>query len=129
MTVQREPAEGLETAIASGRSGDLDVAGVVNTLLSSILFVPSGAEVSDGRGQVQPVLFDRGGVAYMAVFTAMDRIGDFAEMAPYAVALGGSDVVRGLAPGSGLVVNPGDELGFEVDPSTLDSIRSYLATA
>jgi type III secretion system (T3SS) SseB-like protein len=66
----------------------------------------------------------------MAVFTDFTRIPeDISSKAPYAVRLFGRDLLRGLQPGVGLVVNPGTTWGFEILPATVPSIVSSFGPA
>jgi len=85
--------------------------------------LPSAEEVrGDGAG-LSPILFDKGGVMMLALFTDKIRIGTYAERAPYCVSMKAIDVMRRIPPGIGIVVNPGFKLGFEISP---DGIRDVL---
>ncbi len=66
----------------------------------------------------------------MAVFSDFNRIpGDISSKAPYAVRLHGRDLLRGLQPGVGLVVNPGTTWGFEILPSSIPAIIATFGRA
>lgn len=114
----------LETRLTSSDASTTDMRDLVVSLLESVVVVPSGAEFDSGRGAFQPVLYPRGDVQMMAVFSTFERIGDsIKSIAPYAATMSGLDVIRRLAPGVGLVVNPGSQEGFEILPEAIELIR------
>ncbi|MBA3940099.1 MAG: hypothetical protein C0520_02690 [Sphingopyxis sp.] len=88
----------------------------------SDVIVPSGSEIMPDGSGFQPVLFDKGGTQMVACFTAMERIGDFSRLAPYCLSINGSEFLQGIPDGYGLVVNPGQSVGFDVTPEGLRQI-------
>jgi len=92
----------------------------------SEISVPSAAEVMADGGGFQPLLFKKNGAQMVACFTAMARIGSFADQTPYSLTIKGSELLRRIPAGYGLVVNPGQEVGFDVSPDGLKRIFGEL---
>ena len=116
------PVGALEEALDEARAGKKPVPDFLRLLVASDLAVPSGGEVKpDGEG-FQPLLFNVKGGQMVACFTRRERIGVFAETAPYALMLNGGEFLRRVPKGYGLVINPGQRLGFEVSPQGLPKI-------
>jgi len=92
--------------------------------------VPSGQDISQDPSRFQPVLFPRESDQMMAVFTDGSRIPpEVSRIAPFVVRLSGRDLLRGLRPGVGLVINPGSTLGLEILPDSVASIiKTFEAT-
>jgi SseB protein N-terminal domain len=112
----------FETLIARARAGEVSRADLILAFLDTMVVVPSGSDFDGGRGTLQPVQVERAGVTWMAVYTSLDGAKQVGHIAPYAVTLPGSTVIAGLAPGTGLVINP-DGMGFELEPSLVAAIQ------
>lgn len=107
----------LERALVQAQAGRLAMPEFLDLFGRSDLFVPSGdAVAADGEG-FRPVLFDRDGTDMIACFTAIARIGRHAQTAPYCLQIEGLAFLRRLTPETGVVVNPGQEVGFELSPA------------
>jgi hypothetical protein len=124
----RPPNPGIETALAAAMSGEIDMGTFLKLFADSGVIVVSGADFSDGPELFQPMMFTRDGVERMAVFTARDRAEAWRSKAPFSATMLGRRVFEGLAPGVGLVVNPGSGLGFEMAPGGIPTILAELAT-
>ena len=125
----RPPAGLVEEALASARAGTLPMADFLRLLLRAELAVPSAGEVlPDGSG-FRPLLFPKGAASMVACFTARDRIGAFAAKAPYCLMIKGEAFLKHIPPGHGLVVNPGQELGLEIDPAGLARVLALAPYA
>ena len=115
----------FEAAIVAAQAGELPLSDVLDAFERSRVHIPSRTEAPGGDLRLlQPLVFDREGAAMLAVFSHPDRIGDFATDAPYVLELLGSDLVRVVPPGSGVVVNPRHVVGLEIVPSLLDILRT-----
>ena len=112
----------FEAMIARARAGEVSRAQLILSFLDTVVVVPSGSALEDGRGSLQPVLIEREGTTWMVAYTSLEGAKQVQHLAPYAVTLPGSTVIAGLAPGTGLVVNP-DGTGFEVEPSLVAAIQ------
>jgi hypothetical protein len=116
------PLNDLEIALVEARSGRLLMSGFIKVFVGNDLAVPSGREVMANGDGFQPVLFDKNGVKMVACFTAKERIGRIAGRAPYCLAMKGMEFLRRVPPGYGLVINPGQSVGFDISPDGLSSI-------
>lgn len=105
------PAEpGLECALLAGERGEMTMEEVLRVFVGWPVFVPSTADPAVGSAGVQPVILNSGdGSPLVAVFTSEDRIGAFAEQAPYLIELSGGMVATASTNGAGIVINPNVE--------------------
>lgn len=124
MSLPFVPLNALESAMVEAQIGTTDIRKVITTLIESELAVPSGDEVMQDGAGFQPLLFPKEGVQMVACFSDRSRIGEFAAMAPYCLQLNGGDFLRRLPPGYGLVVNPGQSVGFDISPDGIARIVS-----
>jgi len=124
MSLPFAPLNALESAMVEAQTGTTDIRKVITALIQSELSVPSGDEVMQDGSGFQPLLFPKEGVQMVACFTDRSRIGEFASMAPYFLQLNGGDFLRRLPAGYGLVVNPGQSVGFDISPEGIERIVS-----
>jgi len=116
------PENELEVSLEKARSGRLAMADFVKVFVESDVAVPSGREImADGSG-FQPLLFDKEQVKMVACFTAKERIESFVSLAPYCLVIKGIEFLRRIPPGYGVVVNPGQPVGFDISPEGLSQI-------
>ncbi|MCU1527890.1 MAG: hypothetical protein JWP75_1653 [Frondihabitans sp.] len=119
--------EALLEAMRAARGGTGSLQTVISHLVRSILFLPSATNPADTQaGGVQPVLFPVNGVSFLAVFTSLEASKAVSDIAEYSVALSGAQILRGVMPGAGLVVNPGSDEGFQIDPDSLQAIVTKM---
>ncbi|HEY0260123.1 MAG TPA: SseB family protein [Lacisediminihabitans sp.] len=118
----RDPTE-LERMIVLAQAGRASSFDVLTTFASTPVVVPSGTVVTDNLSQLQPLLFDRDGITMVAIFTHLDEIADFAELARYTLTTLGRNLLISLPPTAGIVVNPSRSIGFDVLP---DGIGAFL---
>jgi hypothetical protein len=121
------PVNVLESELEGARAGRSSMPDFLRLFSESDLIVPSGSEIMPDGSGFQPVLFDKGGTEMVACFTAMERIGDFSRLAPYCLSIRGSEFLQRIPAGYGLVVNPGQSVGFDVTPDGLRQIVAELA--
>ncbi len=121
------PVTALESKLEEARSGQSSMSDFLHTFSESNIIVPSGSEIMPDGSGFQPVMFDKGGSQMVACFTAMERIGDFARVASYCLSIKGSEFLKRIPTGYGLVVNPGQSLGFDVTPDGIRQIVAELA--
>jgi hypothetical protein len=116
------PQNELEVALEKAYSKRVPVRDFLPILVKSDVAVPSGSEIkSDGRG-FQPLLFDKEHVKMVACFTTMERIGSFVSLAPYCLVIKCGEFLRRVPPEYGVVVNPGQPVGFDMSPEGLRNI-------
>jgi hypothetical protein len=120
------PEGDLEVAIASVQRGVKSIHDVIELFLRSQVFVASATSVSDvGEGLI-PLLFDRDNETMLAAFCTPERALKFGDLTPFGVLMYGSDLVKWMDDGYGLVVNPGWEIGFEVPVAGVRKLRKNL---
>ena len=54
--------------------------------------------------------------------TAAERIGEFANMAPFYLEVTGKQFLQRLPPDYGLVITPGWSIGFDISPQAVAKI-------
>jgi hypothetical protein len=123
MTELRAPTE-LERMIVLAQEGRASTFDVLTTFAATQVVVPSGTRVTDNLSQLQPLLFDNDGIMMLAVFTHLDQIADFGELASFALSVLGRSLLVSMPPGAGLVVNPSRSIGFEMPP---EGIAAFVA--
>lgn len=130
MSDERDPEPGFETIMREARGGRATMDDVVLALAGTPILVPSSADFRGAPEKFQPLMFTSPqGTPVMAVFTARDRAARFAEMAPYLATMTGRNVLAGLQPGTGLVVNPGSGLGMEIPPPDVGRMLAAMPAA
>jgi len=106
----------LEVVLSHARCGSLTMEDLLKEFADSELFVASRTEFIEGGPPFRPLLLGKEQDTMMVCFTDKSRIGDFATVAPHAIAMKGIDVLRALPQGMGLVINPGTTLNLELFP-------------
>lgn len=119
-----EPQTHLETVLVAGQSDPAMAGTVIGTFLREEVYFLSREEVGEATENVQPlVVQNQDGNPLIALFTHTDRIpAPYIEEAPFAVRVAGAAVIDNLQ-GAGMVINPGHEIGFEIGPEGVESIR------
>ncbi|WP_176473087.1 SseB family protein [Sphingomonas lenta] len=113
------PSNPLEAAIAEAKAGRLPIAAMLRALADAELLMPSGAPVAaDGAG-LRPLLFDRNRVPMVACYTAIERVRDVDRLAVWLWQAPARTCLPLVPPDHGLVLNPGQPIGFEIDPAGL----------
>lgn len=100
---------------------------VIAAFMSAEVYFLSREEVTETNKSAQPMLLTNpAGAAMVALFTGLDRIpGAYIDMAPFGVKVQGATIVRALE-NTGFVVNPGDELSFEVPADGVEILKEQL---
>lgn len=130
MTQTTEPQPGpqnaLEQAMAEAKAGRLPTDAFLRLLLNTAVLIPSRREVlADGSG-LSPLLPEREGVSYAALFTSPPRLEAVKGLAPFCLEMVASAFLARLPEGVGMVVNPGSTLGLEIAPHGVREILRDL---
>lgn len=116
------PLNDLESLLIQAKNGQVPMRDLMGALVMSDVVLPSGSEVlADGAG-LEPLLFSKEKVQMVACFTDKSRIGEYVKMTPYCLVMKGRDFLRGIPAGHGVVVNPGQEFGFDISPDGVSKI-------
>ena len=122
MTQSFVPMNELESMLVKAKNGQVPVSDLMGKLVDSDVVLPSGSEVlADGTG-FEPLLFSKEKVQMVACFTNKSRIGEYVKMTPYCLVMKGKDFLRGIPSGHGVVVNPGQEVGFDISPDGIGKV-------
>jgi hypothetical protein len=116
----------LESELESARVGRSSMPEFLRLLSESDVVVPSAGEVMPDGSGFQPLLFDKEGTQMVACFTAKERIGRYADIASYCLTINGGEFLQRIPPSYGLVVNPGQSVGFDITPEGLGKIITEL---
>lgn len=100
---------------------------VIGAFMSAEVYFLSREEVTEENKNAQPMLLTNpAGEAVVALFTSLERIpSSYIDQAPYGIKVQGASVVRALDK-TGFVVNPGDELSFEVPAEGVVTLQEQM---
>lgn len=123
-TTGNDPATHFETMIRAAQNDPALNGQVIGTFMNSEVYFLSREKVTGETSNAQPMLLQNAaGEPVIALFTHLARIpGAYIDVAPYGVQVLGGTVVRSLLE-TGLVINPGHELCFEIDAAGVKTIR------
>ncbi|MEF9979830.1 MULTISPECIES: SseB family protein [Actinomycetes] len=122
-----QPKTHFEMMLQAGLNKPELSGSVIGAFMSAEVYFLSRDEVTGENKNAQPMMLTNpSGEAVVAVFTTLERIpSSYIDMAPYGVKVQGATVVRAL-DNTGFVVNPGDELSFEVPADGVAILREQL---
>ncbi|MCS3494312.1 hypothetical protein M2368_003343 [Arthrobacter sp. JUb119] len=122
-----QPKTHFEMMLQAGLNKPELSGSVIGAFMSAEVYFLSREEVTGENKNAQPMMLTNpSGEAVVAVFTTLERIpSSYIDMAPYGVKVQGATVVRALE-NTGFVVNPGDELSFEVPADGVAILREQL---
>lgn len=113
----------LETAVDALRTGHGTILQVLRELVRSPLAVPTTKDPA--TEQFSPVLTDVEGVPHMVVATRPALLTRTSELAHFAVSMTGRQIVQGVQPGNGLMVQI-PQGAFQVTAQDLEHARAML---
>ncbi|WP_435749088.1 hypothetical protein [Microbacterium sp. PMB16] len=116
-----EPSTIEALALTAQSGGQPANDALINAFLDAVVVVPSGSD--PGKGSFEPVMIDIEGVSHMLVCDSLAAAREATDLAPFAVSMRGSDVVRGVTPGHAILVRT-PKTGFAIDEALLDEIRA-----
>ena len=117
----------VDLAITRARDGRLSMQSVLWSFAASTVYVPSGADPGPDRAGLRPVYYSKDGSQMLAVFTSPSGATTIGDLAQYLVTFGGAELLRTMPAADGLVVNPGSQLGFDIEPQGLAAFRQELS--
>lgn len=122
-----KPKTHFETMIAAGLNKPELSGSVVGAFMSAEVYFLSREEVTGQNPNAQPMLLTNpAGAPMVAVFTSLERIpGSYIDQAPYGVKVQGAAIIRALSQ-TGLVINPGDDLSFEIPAEGVGILQREL---
>ena len=126
------PANDLEQAIVDGRKGHLALPEFLKLLLRSQIYVLSGSEPKEDGTGFEPLIYPHPeeGDPMIATYSSPARIGKDAEKAPFMFpVICGEFLERLPTERIGIVLNPGDEFGFELRSAAIQSLLAAVKAA
>lgn len=117
----------FETMILTGMNKPELSGSVVGAFMSAEVYFLSREEVTGQNPNAQPLLVSNAaGAPMVPVFTSLARIpGSYIDQAPYGVKVQGAAIIRSLSQ-TGLVINPGDELTFQIPADGVAVLQQEL---
>ena len=133
-----EPKSELEKKLLAAMSGELSSEDFMRLLMTEQIFIPIRDEPDSGIKGFQRttkgtplVIEDDDGMKILVLFTSPDRAKDFlAEFPDYGGGLLADFkwIVERMAAGFAISVNPGMELGIDIEPEIVTEMLSLLAS-
>lgn len=122
---ERAQLPSLQEVLVAGKDGTAQPGEVIRAFLTSTVYFLSPEEVTEETGSVNPLtLQDNEGNPLVAVFSSTDNVPEqYAEHAPYAVDAPGVAVVQSIT-GAGVIIDAGQEHGFQISAEGLERIRT-----
>ncbi|NWG30819.1 MAG: SseB family protein [Rhodocyclaceae bacterium] len=127
----------LERKLLAAIEGELSAEDFMRELLTQQIFIPIKDDRDSGIGGLQLthkatplVVEDEAGGKILVLFTSPERAKDFlADVPGYSGGLLAdfSWIVERMEPGFSIVVNPGIELGMDIEPEHVMEMLSLLA--
>lgn len=111
----------LDELARLAQNGEATLQQLVEAFLETVVLIPSGSDPA--QEGVQPVLVNVEDLPYLVVATGEAGLKHTQGIATFAVSLLGRDVLAGVQPGNGVVVNTEDS-GFSLHP---DMVRELLS--
>lgn len=121
------PGAALEEAITAGREGRITSREVMSVIWTSELLSVGRLAKEDDPSSFQALVLKAPDAEYSvaAVFTSADRVPQqLREAAPVIVKASGEATIRSIAPGYGMALNPGHDVGLEIGPDVVESLSA-----
>jgi len=137
MSEAAEPRNELEEKLLAAQEGRITSDDLLATLMTSQVYMPVQEEKAavlniQRSACAQPlVLADEDGAPILVLFSSPERSKDFVKDYP---GFGGglltefTWVLERMGRDFGIVLNPGDELGFDMEPETVNELVDSLAS-
>ena len=121
-----KPENELENAIVDTKEGPRPVADLMRLIAQSNLFISSKGEVqSDGSG-FDPLLFEKDGNPFVAIFSSLSRPGLHSRMAEYVLQMNGREFFLRMPASYGVILNPGYVSQLIIPPTGVSEFRKDL---
>ncbi|WP_070160243.1 SseB family protein [Nesterenkonia sp. PF2B19] len=123
-TPDGEQLPDLRDTLIAGKDGEAQPSEIIRAFLTSTVYFLSSEEVTPETASVNPLtLQDNEGNPLIALFSGTDVVpAEYAEHAPHAVDAPGVAVVQSLS-GAGIIIDAGQEHGFQISSEGVDRIR------
>ena len=130
MTEEFHPDNELERALVQAQAGTMSTEEFLGRLLDSQVTLLLDKEVPESGwdNSISPLVLasPRGGNV-LAAFTGVDRVVPMSQGSnsyKYALLVDFRWVLKGVAPGVGIVINPGWPVGVEIEPARVAELKN-----
>ena len=113
------PQNQVETDLQAAQADPENFGAFLKKFLLAEVYVPSVTDVEKDPESFRPVLYDKKGEPLMIVFTSKDRAKAVAHIGQFGMPLRVATLVKRMPPGTGLFVNPGESVGFDMSAEGL----------
>ena len=119
------PLNDLEEKLAQGGKPDASPVDVILSFLNSEVYIISSDGIEGEDSQVEPlVLGNADGDPVLAVFSHPSRVDQqYLEAAPNVLGTQGAAIIANIGDELGMVINPGEAYGFEINPEGVANIK------
>lgn len=121
-----KPENELEIAIVNAKQGVRPVADLMGLIARSNLFISSKGEVQSDWSGLDPLLFEKDGHPFVAVFSALSRPGLHSRMAEYVLQMNGREFFLRMPESYGVILNPGYVSQLIIPPTGVSEFRKDL---
>jgi hypothetical protein len=121
-----KPENELENAIADTQKGVHQLADLMRIIARSNLFISSKGEVQADWSGFDPLLFEKDGHPFVAVFSSLSRPGLHSRMAEYVLQMNGREFFLRMPASYGVILNPGYVSQLIIPPTGVSKFRNDL---
>lgn len=128
------PQNDVEHALIQAQEGQLTIPTLMTTLVASQVFVlidkDPGPDGIWDNSATPLVLHNSAGIPVLAIFTSPDRSTDWTKHQPtfcFGLLTNFGWLLKGIAPGVGIVINPGSPVGMEIPPHGVQQLQAETA--
>jgi hypothetical protein len=126
-----EPVNDLERALLRAKGGWLPMAELMDQLTRSqiVLLIDKEVGPEGWDNSSNPLVLAVDGGPGVCIFTSMDRPGVWLDRFPqfqYGLTIDFSWFIKGVQPGTAVLVNPGWEEGLVIHPGTVQELRQAV---
>lgn len=116
------PSNELEHSLVAAKRGQIPLTDFLAHLVRNDITVPSVTEIQSGGAGFTPLVFKRDDTEMVAIFTSIDRVKMFSDLAPYILKINAREFFLRLVAGVGVVLNPGYSEGMDITPDGIQTI-------
>ena len=119
-----KPTNEVEILLKQAAAGAIPVRELLPVLVQSQMYAACVNDPGEDPTKFVPMLFDRDGIPYAAVFTNLSLTSLFKGQLKGIVAMNCGEILARTPPGYGIVINPGYDIGLEINEA---GIRNVVA--
>lgn len=120
------PENELEILLARAVNKEIPFTQFIERILELEFFIPSATQITNEGSGLSPLLFDKNGTQMFSVFTALSKVSMYQDKMPFCLSMKVGELLKRIPKGSGLVVNPGFSVGFDLPPEGVQRIIEEL---